>query len=103
MPVNNIQRFSTVWDALFDTPHERESMRVRSALLMRLTDHLQKIKRTHCFNNSDLARHFRIAQPCISEIMAGKLHKFTIERLLKLSDKSGLAVTLSINTPKELH
>jgi predicted XRE-type DNA-binding protein len=94
---------SSVWDALYDTPHERESMRVRSALLMHLTEHLQKIKNTHRFNNSELGRHFRIAQPCISEIMTGKLHKFTIERLLKLSDKSGLVLTLSIDTPKELH
>ena len=33
-------RFTSVWDALEDTPQEAENLRLRSALMMAVIDHL---------------------------------------------------------------
>jgi predicted XRE-type DNA-binding protein len=36
--MTNIQRFTSVWDALEDTPQHAASMKVRSALMMALAE-----------------------------------------------------------------
>ena len=40
------QRFASVWDAIEDTPAEAESMKVRSALMMQLHQHLEQLPGT---------------------------------------------------------
>ena len=36
------ERFSSVWDAIEDTPAEAENMRLRSALMMALKEHITR-------------------------------------------------------------
>ena len=38
------ERFASVWDAIADTPAEAENMKLRSALMMALKDHIQRRK-----------------------------------------------------------
>ena len=36
------QRFSSVWDAIEDSPKMAENMKLRSVLMMALTDHITR-------------------------------------------------------------
>ena len=40
------QTFASVWDAIEDTPAEAENMKVRSALMMQLNQHLEQLPGT---------------------------------------------------------
>ena len=38
------QKFNSVWEAVEDTPHQAESLKIRSKLMMTLQEHLKNSK-----------------------------------------------------------
>jgi len=63
------QRFQSVWDAIEDTPQLAASMRVRSELIIALTELIKKRGMTQ----TDAAKMFGVTQPRISDLMRGKV------------------------------
>jgi predicted XRE-type DNA-binding protein len=82
------QQFSSVWDAIEDTPEEAENMKLRSQLMMDLKKHLSKTELTQ----ADAAKILGVTQPRISDLMRGKIHLFTIDTLVNMIAKAGLHV-----------
>ena len=62
------QRFASVWDALEDTPEEAENMKLRSALMTALKDHLARMG----MSQAQAAKLFGVTQPPSSDLMRGK-------------------------------
>jgi predicted XRE-type DNA-binding protein len=61
------ERFASVWDAIEDTPAQAENMRLRSALMMALKDHITRKK----LSQSQAAKVFGVTQPRVSDLMRG--------------------------------
>ena len=59
------QRFTSVWDAIADTPQEAASMRARSALMMNLAE----VIREQGMTQAQAAELFGVTQPRISDLM----------------------------------
>ena len=64
--------FSSVWDAIEDTPEEAQNMKLRSALMSALDDHIRANGWTH----QEAARRPRVTQLRISDLMRGKIDLF---------------------------
>ena len=62
------KRFANVWDAIEDTPAQTENMKLRSALIMALKDHIARTGLSH----SEAAKTLGVTQPRISDLMRGK-------------------------------
>ena len=62
------KRFSSVWDAIEDTPQQAAGMRARSKLLMAL----QAWVRSSGMIQADAAASFGITRPRMSDLMRGK-------------------------------
>jgi len=86
------QRFASVWDALEDTPEEAENMKLRSALMRELKNHLDRTK----MNQTEAAKLFRVTQPRVSDLMRGKISVFGLDALVNMATAAGLRVELRV-------
>ncbi|MDE2184379.1 MAG: XRE family transcriptional regulator [Alphaproteobacteria bacterium] len=84
------QRFSSVWDAIERMPADAAIMRVRSELMIALTEHI-KAKR---WRKVEAAEHLGVPQPRISDLINGKISKFDVEDLVGLLAATGLDLRL---------
>ncbi|WP_027144400.1 helix-turn-helix domain-containing protein [Mesorhizobium sp. WSM3626] len=86
------ERFESVWDAIADTPAEAENMKLRSALMMALKQHIA----TEGLSQSQAARLFGVTQPRISDLMRGKIDLFGLDTLVNMAATAGMHVEMNI-------
>ena len=90
------QRFTSVWDAIEDTPQEAASMKARSALMMELSTVIQSSGMTQ----SDAAALFGVTQPRVSDLMRGKINLFSLDTLIDMAATAGMSPTVKVSKPK---
>ena len=86
------KRFASVWDAIEDTPEDAAYMKLRSKLMIALTQHITRKKLTQ----AQAAKVFGVTQPRISDLMRGKINLFGLEALVNMASAAGLQVELRI-------
>lgn len=86
------QRFGSVWDALADTPAEAENLRVRSALMREIRLRIDRFG----WSQRVAAQNLGVTQPRISDLVNGKIDKFSIDTLINMAGSVGLRVDVSI-------
>jgi predicted XRE-type DNA-binding protein len=92
----NRQRFADVWDAIEDTPQQAASMRVRSELMMGLTE----VIREKGITQGDAAALFGVTQPRVSDLMRGKINLFSLDTLIDMAATAGMSPTVKASNPK---
>jgi predicted XRE-type DNA-binding protein len=88
----NAERFTSVWDALEDTPAEAENMKLRSTLMMDLTQHIERSGLTQ----AQAAKLFGVTQPRVSDLMRGKINLFGLDTLVNMAAAAGLHVEMRV-------
>ncbi|WP_114971050.1 helix-turn-helix domain-containing protein [Rhodoferax ferrireducens] len=83
------QRFTSVWDALEDTPQQAGSTRARSELMMSLSE----IIRERGMLQSEAAALFGVTQPRISDLTRGKINLFSLDTLIDMAATAGMSLT----------
>jgi len=86
------ERFSSVWDAIEDTPAEAENMRLRSALMMALKEHITRTG----LSQSQAAKLFGVTQPRVSDLMCGKINLFGLDTLVNMASAAGLRIEMRV-------
>ena len=86
------QRFSSVWDAIEDTPEEAENMKLRSVLMMALKNHLNRTEMTQ----AQAAKLFGVTQPRVFDLMRGKINLFGLDALVSMATAAGLHVEMRV-------
>ena len=81
-----------MWDAIEDTPAAAENMRLRSALMMALEDHIK----SQGWTQTEAARRLGVTQPRISDLRRGKIDLFSLDALVNLVVAAGLHVELHV-------
>jgi predicted XRE-type DNA-binding protein len=87
------EQFSSVWDAIEDTPEEAGNMKIRSALMMALKKHIS-LKGLSQKQASEL---FKVTQPRVSDLMRGKIDLFGIDTLVNMVAAAGMHVEMRIS------
>ncbi|OFA09117.1 helix-turn-helix domain-containing protein [Duganella phyllosphaerae] len=90
--MTNTDRFTSVWDAIEDTPEEAANMKVRSQLMLQLKSHITNSG----LSQADAAKILGITQPRVSDLMRGKINLFAIDALVNMAAKAGLQVELQL-------
>ena len=90
------QRFSSIWDAIEDTPQQAASMRARSELMMNLTE----VIRERGITQGDAAALFGVTQPRVSDLMRGKINLFSLDTLIDMAATAGMSPTVKVSKPK---
>jgi predicted XRE-type DNA-binding protein len=90
------KRFTSVWDAVEDTPQEAASMRARSSLMMNLAE----VIRQQGITQAEAAALFGVTQPRISDLMRGKVNLFSLDTLIDMAATAGMGPTVKVSMPK---
>ena len=86
------EEFASIWDAIEDTPAEAENMKLRSALMMALEDHIQR----RGWTQAEAARHLGLTQPRISDLCRGKINLFSLDMLVNMVAAAGLHIEVKV-------
>ncbi len=86
------KRFSSVWDAIEDSPEDAENMKLRSSLMIALKTHLI----SSGLSQAQIAKLFGVTQPRVSDLLRGKINLFGLDALVNMAVAAGLRVKLSV-------
>lgn len=89
------QQYASVWDAIEDTPEEAENMKLRSALMTALKNHLVRSE----ISQAQAAKLFGVTQPRVSDLMRGKINLFGLDALVNMATAAGLHIELRVLEP----
>lgn len=78
--------FVSVWDGIADTPAEAENLKVRSALMSAIRDKIDEFG----WSQSVAAHNMHITQPRVSDLMNGKISRFSVDALINLGAVVGV-------------
>ena len=87
------KRFANVWDAIEDTRAQAENMKLRSALMMALKDHIARTG----LSQSEAAKLLGVTQPRISDLMRGKIDLFGLDTLVNMIGAAGFHIEMRIS------
>jgi predicted XRE-type DNA-binding protein len=87
-----IQTFDSVWDAIEDTPQEAANMRLRSELMIAVEQEV----RSWGLTQAKASMRLGVTQPRLNDLLRGKIDKFSLDALVELSARAGLAVKLGV-------
>jgi predicted XRE-type DNA-binding protein len=86
------EQFTSVWDAIEDTPEEAENMKLRSGLIRSLKDYIERTG----LNQTEAAKLFGVTQPRVSDLMRGKINVFGLDALVNMAAAAGLNVEMRV-------
>ena len=84
--------FESVWDALEDTPIEAENMKLRSRLMIAITEAVSAWHLTQ----TEAAKRLGVTQPRLNDLLRGRIDKFSLDALVALAARAGLSVSLEV-------
>lgn len=91
------ESFRSVWEALEDDPVVARAVERRSNLLMLIQDRIEKGK----WSQPEVAKMLGISQPRVSDLVRGRLSKFSLEMLLGFLERMGEEVRIEVGKPKK--
>jgi predicted XRE-type DNA-binding protein len=86
------QRFTSVWDAVEDTPAQAENMKLRSVLMMALKAHIERAG----ISQAEAAQALGVTQPRVSDLVRGKINLFGLDALVNMATAAGLHVEMKV-------
>ena len=86
------QTFASVWDALEESAAEAANMRARSELMIAVRSKVEKWK----VSQTEASRRLGLTQPRLNDLMRGRIDKFSLDALVNVAGRAGLAVRLQI-------
>ena len=86
------KQFSSVWDAIEDTPEEAKNMKLRSSLMIALKAHMARVG----LSQSEAAKIFGVTQPRVSDLVRGKINLFGLDALVNMAAAAGLHVEMTV-------
>ena len=84
------QRFTSVWDAIEDTPDAAQNMKLRAVLMTALRNHLARSG----MSQAHAAKLLGVTPPRVSDLMRGKISLFGLDALVNMATASGLRVDI---------
>jgi len=87
-----VRAFSSVWDALEDVPIKAENMKLRASLMIAIGD---VVSAWHV-SQTEAARRLGVTQPRLNDLLSGRISKFSLDALVAIATRAGLAVRMRI-------
>jgi predicted XRE-type DNA-binding protein len=88
----SVQKFENVWDALEADPIRRQNLKLRSELMVRISEELHALGVTQTM----AAELLQISQPRVSALLQGKIDRFRLDSLVDMAHRLGLDVSLRL-------
>ena len=86
------ERYTSVWDALVDTPEEAENLRARSQLMRAIT----RAVKGWDIAQKDAAVRLHVTQPRLNDLLKGKIDKFSLDALVNMLAGAQLEIEITV-------
>ena len=86
--------YASVWDALADTRDEAANLRVRAELM----EQIAAIVQEGGWTQVEAATHCGVTQPRISDLLRGRISRFSLDALVNIASALGRRVHVEIST-----
>lgn len=86
------ERYTSVWDAISDTPAEALNMQMRSELMVAL----KKIIKEKGWTQAEAAKQLGVTQPRVSDLLRGKISLFGLDSLVNMVAAAGHTLDVKI-------
>jgi predicted XRE-type DNA-binding protein len=90
--MSKINQFTSVWDAIEDDPIRQENLKLRSTLMMEITERIKAQELTQ----AQAAKVLHITQPRVSALLKGKISDFRLDSLVDMAHRLGMHVTINV-------
>lgn len=87
-----IETFSSVWDAISDTPEEAANLRTRADLMQQIT----AIIKANGWKQNEAAAHCGVTQPRINDLLRGRISRFSLDALVNIATALGQRVHVEL-------
>jgi len=91
-----IRTSKSVFRDLGFAPQEEENLRIRSALMILLTEHVERAGMTQ----KEAADSLGVTQHRVSDLMRGKIEVFSVDTLIAMLSRLGMKTTIRVGRKK---
>ena len=84
--------FSSVWDAVADTPEQAANLRMRAELMHQIAE----IIRAEGWKLADAAQRCGVTQPRINDLLRGRVSRFSLDALVNIATALGRRVSFTL-------
>ena len=89
------RRFASVWDAIEPARAEAANMKARSEMMIAIRETVTGWGVTQAI----AAKRLGLTQPRMNDLLRGRIDKFSLDALMNLATRAGLAVRVAIVRP----
>ena len=90
--MTEMETFSSVWDALADTPEQAANLQTRAELMRQIA----AIIKTNEWKQAEAANHCGVTQPRINDLLRGRVSRFSLDALVNIATALGRRVQLTL-------
>ena len=87
-----IHTYQSVWDAIADSPEEAANLKLRSQLMDAIKAYIDHENITQ----KEAAKRLGVPQSRVSELVNGRISKFTIDKLMNMAARVGLTTRITV-------
>jgi predicted XRE-type DNA-binding protein len=84
--------FSSVWDAVADTPEQAANLRMRAELMHQI----EEIIRAEGWKQAAAAQRCGVTQPRINDLLRGRVSRFSLDALVNIATALGRRVSFTL-------
>jgi predicted XRE-type DNA-binding protein len=89
------KRFDSVWDAIEPSRARAASMKARSQMMIAIRETVEAWGVTQ----AAAAKRLRLTQPRINDLVRGRISKFSLDALIDIAVRAGLAIKVEVVRP----
>ena len=86
------ETFSSVWDAIADTPEQAANLQARAELMREIA----AIIKESDWKQADAAAHCGVIQPRINDLLRGRVSRFSLDALVNIATALGRRVHVEL-------
>jgi len=86
------QKFDSVWEALEDDPIRMQNLKLRSELMIQISEKLLSLRVTQTKASQILC----ISQPRVCALLQGKIEQFRLDSLIDMAHRLALNVSIRL-------
>ena len=90
--LQEIHTYQSVWDAIADSPEEAANLKLRSQLM----DGIKAYIDHEALTQEEAAKRLGVPQSRVSELVNGRISKFTIDKLVNMATRVGLTTRITV-------
>ncbi len=89
------RRYASVWDAIEPSPAAAANMKARAEMMIAVREAVTEWNVTQ----AAAAKRLALTQPRMNDLLRGRINKFSLDALINLATRAGLAIRIEVVRP----